>query len=237
MIDTAHITLSKGQHTSPEDGMCVMELAAYIAGEPHTDHPVCVSPVIASFLRSWNDKLNDTDRQMLRPYADKVLHTADQHDEQRAWLAADWLIREHLPTWLDFAGLSQHAASLRDLETIDCVTRLPQANVTVSIARDASRDASRDAEPAMCATWAAGGAGIAAWSAAWGAARNTAWAAGDAAGASRDAFDAARAAASVAASAAAWAAARQNLAPTVSLLQQSALGLLDRMIAVGKEQK
>lgn len=33
------IKLSKGKHTDPEDGACVMELASMLAGEPFTDHP------------------------------------------------------------------------------------------------------------------------------------------------------------------------------------------------------
>ncbi len=52
--------------------------------------------------------------------------------------------------------------------------------------------------------------------------------------ASAAAWAAARAAARAAAGAAARAAARAALAPTVKELQQSALGLLERMIAVGK---
>ena len=49
------IRLSKGKHTDPEDGACVMELASMLAGEPFTDHPASVCPVIGSFLRSYND--------------------------------------------------------------------------------------------------------------------------------------------------------------------------------------
>lgn len=31
--------LLKGNHSKIEDGACALEAAAYIAGEPHTDHP------------------------------------------------------------------------------------------------------------------------------------------------------------------------------------------------------
>ena len=55
--------------------MCVMELSAFLAGEPHSDAPVCVSPVIRAFLVSWNDSLDDDGRQMLKPYAARVLGT------------------------------------------------------------------------------------------------------------------------------------------------------------------
>jgi hypothetical protein len=35
----AAISLLEGSHTSAEDGMCVMEAVAYVAGEPFSDHP------------------------------------------------------------------------------------------------------------------------------------------------------------------------------------------------------
>lgn len=57
------LTLLKGKHDRGQ-GMCAMEAAAYLAGEPHSDHPKCVSPVIATFLRNWNDGLPDDQRQM-----------------------------------------------------------------------------------------------------------------------------------------------------------------------------
>jgi hypothetical protein len=40
------IKLSKGKHTSPEDGACVMELASMLAGEQFSDHPASVCPVL-----------------------------------------------------------------------------------------------------------------------------------------------------------------------------------------------
>jgi len=33
------IRLSRGKHSSPEEGACVMELASMLAGEPFSDHP------------------------------------------------------------------------------------------------------------------------------------------------------------------------------------------------------
>ena len=64
-----------------------MELAAYLSPtSPFTDRPACVSPVIGSFLRSWNDSLDDKTRQKLKPYARKVLNTATgaKDEEMRA---------------------------------------------------------------------------------------------------------------------------------------------------------
>lgn len=70
------IRLAKGKHQSAEQGACVMELASMLAGEPFTDHPQSVSAPIASFLRRYNDLLDDRRRQDLYPYASKVVGTA-----------------------------------------------------------------------------------------------------------------------------------------------------------------
>ena len=53
------IKLGKGKHSSPEEGACVMELASMLASEPFSDHPASVCPVIASFLRAYNDSVDD----------------------------------------------------------------------------------------------------------------------------------------------------------------------------------
>ncbi|HUE25944.1 MAG TPA: hypothetical protein VMP89_04150 [Solirubrobacteraceae bacterium] len=39
-------TLAYGTHATPDDGRCAMEWVSYLAGEPHSDHPACVSPVL-----------------------------------------------------------------------------------------------------------------------------------------------------------------------------------------------
>jgi hypothetical protein len=78
------IKLGRGRHTSPEHGACVMELASMLAGEPFSDHPQSVSPVIASFLRSLNDRLDDERRQDLYKYAAASVGTADEPDVERA---------------------------------------------------------------------------------------------------------------------------------------------------------
>jgi hypothetical protein len=69
------IQLTKGKHASPEDGACVVELASMLAGEPFTDHPISVCPVIAALLRSYNDRVDDSRRQILYPYAAKIVGT------------------------------------------------------------------------------------------------------------------------------------------------------------------
>ena len=158
-LNLEDLTLAAGGHTPGASEMCVMEAAAYMAGEPWSDHPQCVSPVIAAFLRSWNDALPDGDRNQLVRYLANVhdggvLGTAPASPElenRRSWMAVDWSVRVHTPAWLRLAGLDDQAA------TLDAVRK----------------DAAAAGAAAGAAAWAA--AGAAAWAAAGAAAGAAAW--------------------------------------------------------------
>jgi hypothetical protein len=84
--------LSQGKHSSPEEGVCVMELASMIAGDPFSDRPASVCPVIGSFLRAYNDSIGRARRQDLYAYAAKVVGSrADaQVEKARAECLAAW---------------------------------------------------------------------------------------------------------------------------------------------------
>ena len=64
-IDLTTLTLAEGAHETRGDGVCLMEAVAWFAGQEHTDHPPCVSPVLAGFGRLWNDGLPDGRRHIL----------------------------------------------------------------------------------------------------------------------------------------------------------------------------
>jgi hypothetical protein len=112
------IKLSKGKHTSPEDGACVMELASMLAGEQFSDHPATVCPVIGSFLRAYNDSVDDVRRQDLYAYASEVVGTRTSSNGQRAraerlleWAAEmrqRRFTRFFLPARLRAVGLHRH---------------------------------------------------------------------------------------------------------------------------------
>jgi len=87
-----NIKLSPGRHRTPDDGACVMELASLLAGEPFSDRPASVCPVIAAFLRSYNDHADDTARQGLYRCAALAIGTqADAETERRrAKRCLDW---------------------------------------------------------------------------------------------------------------------------------------------------
>ncbi|HUA45041.1 MAG TPA: hypothetical protein VMA77_07430 [Solirubrobacteraceae bacterium] len=74
-INYQTIKLSRGRHSSPEHGACVMELASMLAGESFTDHPRSVSRPIASFLRGYNDLVDDRRREDLYRFASQAVGT------------------------------------------------------------------------------------------------------------------------------------------------------------------
>jgi hypothetical protein len=78
------VRLGRGKHTSPSDGACVMELASMLGGEPFSDHPRSVCPVIGSLLRAYNDSVDSARRQDLYACAAKVVGSAADDDVQRA---------------------------------------------------------------------------------------------------------------------------------------------------------
>lgn len=114
------ITLKHGGHHIPEAGMCLLEATAYLAGEPHSDHPKCVATSLTRFGTELNDSLDDEERQQLIPLIPRLIGTATDgiSSHQRYAWCVDWLIRTSLPAWLDLAGLAASAALLRDLPTI-----------------------------------------------------------------------------------------------------------------------
>ena len=76
VISHQTVRLAKGQHSTPRDGVCVMELASMLAHERFTDRPRCACPVIGAFLRGYNDTVDDRTRQALFPFAAAVVGTA-----------------------------------------------------------------------------------------------------------------------------------------------------------------
>jgi len=71
--DGTPVRLTDGGHSSPREGVCVVELASLIAQEEFSDRPRCVCPVIGAFLRGWNDRATYAERQRLSPYAERIV--------------------------------------------------------------------------------------------------------------------------------------------------------------------
>ena len=89
-----------------------------LAGEQFSDHPASVCPVIGSFLRAYNDSVDDDRRQDLYAYASKVVGTRTSAEGQRARAERllDWAAelrqrrwtRLFLPPRLRAVGLHRH---------------------------------------------------------------------------------------------------------------------------------
>ena len=147
-LDT--LILKAGAHSSREDGVCVMEAAAWLAGLEHSDAPACVSPVIRAFCAAWNDAIPDdhTRTRLLRPLLPVILDTRStpEVEERRSFMALDWLIREHLPAWLDLVpALQPHADALR---AADPITSLVSASAIRPLVLAARKEAA-----ARAAAW------------------------------------------------------------------------------------
>jgi hypothetical protein len=95
------VKLSKGKHASPDDGACVMELASMLADEPFSDHPASSCPVIGSFLRAYNDSIDDGRRQDLYAFAARVVgsRTSIHIQRARANLLVEWAFHMQRRHW------------------------------------------------------------------------------------------------------------------------------------------
>lgn len=103
------IKLGKGKHVSPEDGACVMELASMLAGEPFSDHPASVCPVIGAFLRAYNDSVDDARRQDLYAYAARIVGTRAgiKVQRDRAERLTEWAMDMQRRRWTGLLPLSR----------------------------------------------------------------------------------------------------------------------------------
>jgi len=128
-LDLDALHLEHGSHQDPDDGLCMMEAASLFAGEPHTDHPRCVSPLLANVGIRLNDLATDTQRQDLKRFIPLVVGTAgDGQDDARRWLAVDRSVRYLLPKYLDLLDRHGQASILRGLPRItDADTYRPHA--------------------------------------------------------------------------------------------------------------
>jgi hypothetical protein len=226
-LNLESLVLLKGSHPA-NDGMCVMEAVAYVAGERHSDTPRCASTVIGAFLRTWNDDLDYTGRQRLKPYIPRLVGTRASKavELRRAWMVTDWMVRVHTPAWLELGGMNEQADALRALPALDSDASATKAQPTLEVARaqaSAAFSAARSAALSAAESAALSAAESAALSAAFCAAESAAFSA---------ARSAALSAAESAALSAARSAAEQKLKPTVLSLQDSALELLGRLIEV-----
>jgi hypothetical protein len=123
------IVIDAEQHGRRGTRLTVLELAAWLGGEAHTDEPRSVSPVLRLFVRHLARGLDDPRRQQLKPVAPRLVGTdrGAEDERRRAWELTDWLVRVHAPPWLRRAGLTESADRLDGLDSITGTTDLVRA--------------------------------------------------------------------------------------------------------------
>lgn len=67
--------LSRGRHAGPEEGACLMEYVSVLAGEPFSDHPTCVEPLLIRLAWAVNDAAPTQVRASLVLYAPRLAGT------------------------------------------------------------------------------------------------------------------------------------------------------------------
>lgn len=108
---TVHLT--RGSHSSPREGVCVMELASMLAGEHFDDHPRAVCPVIGMLARAYNDAIDDRRRQDLYTVAADLVGTRSRAAiGARLDRAAEFLGVEH-SRWSRFAPRARRLSLAR----------------------------------------------------------------------------------------------------------------------------
>jgi len=70
-----------------------------LAAEPFSDEPSCVCPVIAEFLRTYNDHVDDERRQDLYAFAALAVGTRETPavERRRANLCLEWWLEQSAP--------------------------------------------------------------------------------------------------------------------------------------------
>lgn len=97
--------------------------------------PLTACTTIRMFVAGWEDALDDTMFDRLKPYARRMLGTRGpiELERRRGWLALDWLIRTNTVAWLRLAKRTHHADALASLP--------PQTSVDALAASAAVRHA------------------------------------------------------------------------------------------------
>jgi hypothetical protein len=198
--------------------MCAMEVVAWIAGEPHSDHPQCASPILTSFCIRINDRWKDDERQLLLAVIPKLVGTRgdDARHKRQAFAIVNGHIREIVASVLDARNWNDLGDRLRACAPIVNVETARAAKVVCAEVRDEARKRRSAAASASADDAADADAYASAAAAASDAAASAAYAA-DAA-----AYDAAAYADAAAADAAASASARRAvIEKTINILERA----------------
>lgn len=113
----ANIPLFHGRHQEADSQRCVMECVAFVAGEPHSDHPKCACEVVTALAIYANDSGGEA---VVDALPARILRMAGSNlgrlvSEQRAYFLADYAVRTLMPAVLrDYAQRYPNAAAVTE---------------------------------------------------------------------------------------------------------------------------
>lgn len=112
--DASKIKLAPGMHQTANGALCLLEAAAWLAGEAHSDHPACVDPVIAGFGRRLNDSVGYMAPELLPRLTPLVVEIIGTNTNvvadsiTRGYMAVDWAARVVVPASLRARAEREH---------------------------------------------------------------------------------------------------------------------------------
>jgi len=154
--DLTSVTLGRGSHRLREDGVCAMEMVAWMAGEKHSSCPECACPALTAFTI----RLNDTDWPGGAAQRTKVLgpvlpllvgsRSTEAVYRRRGYYLSDRMVRELVPMALEARAVNRQpvaAAVFRDVATklrmLPAIVDMASADVAGRVARDLSDNLSK----------------------------------------------------------------------------------------------
>jgi hypothetical protein len=109
------IELVRGTGNRRRAQLCIMSLAAFLAGENHSDSPATASPLVRRFALTINDEMPAQQRQKLKLFAPLIVGTRDSRDSDRANVLITAMRTELLPRIEAEFGHAPDAVRLSDL--------------------------------------------------------------------------------------------------------------------------
>ena len=111
--DFGPFKLSVGKHKGPEEGMCVMEMVSFLAGDEWSDMPQCACPILSGFCQRINDRFGQEQRDELQTLVPMLIGTrSPEHEKARADILAWGAVRKFAPFYFRKAGLIEWADRL-----------------------------------------------------------------------------------------------------------------------------
>jgi hypothetical protein len=108
--------LGPGAHSSPKQGLCLMEAVSYVMNEPHSAHPHCVADTLMAVGITLNDShiwRSHQDRtETLVPFIPRLINTAyDGRERGRMVTAFRRLVLNIGPVMFDMSAPTVHGHS------------------------------------------------------------------------------------------------------------------------------